>query len=365
MKILNLLSSGDIGGIESLCKDIGIYSNDSNTFAFLFATGAVYDEMKAAGLDTIDLSSFSFPVRMAKLLSLSKQHDIIVSHHGSLGLSFFYVFLLMFNRKSKFVLTHHSCFDPKDYFFYKDPFRKALRKFNLKFSIKKSDRIIYVSNAGLKSFCDVFDVDRKKTAVIYNGIGEKEIVQGATNHPVFDGELRLLYIGRLSDVKGVDLLVEAISVLKAEIPLKAKIVGCGDEMENLVKAAKDKAVDDIISFEGKQLHKEKYYEWANAFIYPSVWQEVFGISMVEAMAFGLPCISNRVGGIPEIMNDENGVFTQSPDASGVVNAIRSLYYKFCAGALPEMSKNARMTAARFPITNTISQMHDLYEDILK
>ena len=46
MKILHLLTSGGIGGIEILCKDISIYSNCDNLFCFLFGDGNIYSQMK-------------------------------------------------------------------------------------------------------------------------------------------------------------------------------------------------------------------------------------------------------------------------------------------------------------------------------
>ena len=284
MKVLNLLSAGGVGGIEVLNKDIGRYSEDDNTFVFLYGTGVIYEQMKLEGMKTVDLSRFSFPLRMAKLYELSQQYDIIVSHHGSLGLSFFYVFLLRFNHRSRFVLTHHSCFDPDDYYPYKDVFRNTLRKWNLIYSIKKSDRIIYVSKAGMQSFFNAFDVDRKKAYVVYNGINDDVLHNGAENFPRFDGELRLLYIGRLSKTKGVHLLMQAVSSLRDEIPVKVTVVGDGDERENLMSYVRENEIGGLVSFEGVQTDKQKYYEWANAFIYPSVWQEVFGISIVEGRA---------------------------------------------------------------------------------
>lgn len=49
MRVLNLLSSGGVGGIEQLCKSIGIYAKYENTFCFLFEEGKVYEEMKEKG----------------------------------------------------------------------------------------------------------------------------------------------------------------------------------------------------------------------------------------------------------------------------------------------------------------------------
>ena len=45
----------------------------------------------------------------------------------------------------------------------------------------------------------------------------------------------------------------------------------------------------------------KYLKTADIFVYPSICEEVFGISLVEAMSYGVPCVANEVGGIPEIL----------------------------------------------------------------
>lgn len=60
MKVLNLLTAGNIGGIECLCRDIGIYSNYENEFCFLFGKGDIYDDMIAKNLVTYDLTQFKW-----------------------------------------------------------------------------------------------------------------------------------------------------------------------------------------------------------------------------------------------------------------------------------------------------------------
>lgn len=56
MKVMNLLSSGNIGGIERLCLDIGQNSIFENGFCFLFEGGVIYEEMQKKGLKTYCLA---------------------------------------------------------------------------------------------------------------------------------------------------------------------------------------------------------------------------------------------------------------------------------------------------------------------
>ena len=52
MKVLNLLTAGNIGGIECLCRDIGLHSNYDNGFCFLFGKGDIYDDIVSKKLVT-------------------------------------------------------------------------------------------------------------------------------------------------------------------------------------------------------------------------------------------------------------------------------------------------------------------------
>lgn len=356
MKVLNLLSSGGIGGIETLCKDIGKYSSDENTFCFIFNTGVMYDEMKAVGCNTVDISKESIVAKLKRLKELSKQYDVIIAHHGSLGMHCFFDYLMTVNHKPKYILVHHSCFE-KNVYYSGSEIRKISRKLILKYAMEHADRIVYVSEAGKKSFIENFKVDESKTRVVYNGISDDLIEIGKTNTPSFNGELRILYIGRLSKVKGVHLLISAVAKLSENYRIKVKIVGDGEELKNLKSQTNTLSLGDVVSFEGATRDKEKYYRWANIFVYPSVWQEVFGISIVEAMAFGLPCVANNVGGIPEIIKDrKNGIISYSADIEGVKEALSIIIEIYQSFGINEMSESSKMTASMFTVKNTVDEL---------
>lgn len=83
MKILHLLTSGGIGGIETLSKDIATYSTYDNSFCFLFGEGIIYDQMKEEGRNVYSLyngSKLSYS-KLHELEIIAKFCDIIVVHH--------------------------------------------------------------------------------------------------------------------------------------------------------------------------------------------------------------------------------------------------------------------------------------------
>lgn len=366
MRVLNLLSTGGIGGIEVLCLDIGKNAEYKNTFCFLFGAGEIYNEMQKNGLSVVDISKKEKGITLKKvmcLVKLSKEYDIIVAHHGSINMHLCFWLLSILNRQAKLVLMAHSCFEKHTYY-YSNPIKTVIRKFVLKKAISCANKIIYVSEAGRQSFLDNFNIDRSKTAVVYNGVSNELLTMGKENIPQFDSELRILYIGRLAKVKGIDLLIKSVAEFQKECSVKVSIVGDGAERKALEQLVADLGLENIVQFEGSRRDKGQFYKWANVFAYPSTCQEIFGISIVEAMAYGLPCIANRVGGIPEIIkNGENGFLTEAIGYKEIANTLRGIYNLYRLGKMSNLIENARKTATQFSIDNTVKELFQEYTNL--
>lgn len=367
MKVLNLLSTGGIGGIEILCKDIAKYSAYENRFCFLFALGEVYDEMVQGGAETVDLSRCGTKISLRKMLNLkvlSKRYDVIVAHHGSFLLQLYFWLLSKMLTDKKYVLTSHSCFDENTYY-YKNPIKTWIRKSVLKKSIKTADKIIYVSKAGRQSFLDNFDIPMKKTAVVYNGISEELIEDGRENSPRFENKLNVLYIGRLIKIKGVDLLITAVAQLKNEFPIELTIVGDGEERPRLEEKTKALSLTECVHFEGSQRNTAHYYRNANVFVYPSICREVFGISIVEAMAYGLPTIANKVGGVPEIIESGvNGYLTNEMSSMGIAVSLKAVFTSYLDGSIKHLINSAKERAGNYPVRKTVDSLQKEYSELL-
>lgn len=368
MKVLNLLSSGDIGGIEVLCRDIARYSDYKNSFCFLFSLGEIYNEMLDDGADVIDLTRNGKKIslrKMIRLRELAEQHDIVVVHHGSFLLQLYFWILAKTTSFPKYVLTSHSCFERKTYY-YNNPIKTWMRRSVLVGAINSADKIVYVSKAGRQSFLDDFEIPIEKTAIVYNGISEKLINDGHDNIPKFEGKLNVLYVGRLVDVKGVDLLIEAVARLKEELPIDLTIVGYGEKRADLEKQVRGLSLTEYVHFEGSQRNVGLYYKSANVFVYPSICKEVFGISIVEAMAYGLPVIANDVGGISEIIDDgKNGYLTNEADPMEIARLLKNIYTIYINGDSINMINNAKYRACSFSINKTIRNLQEIYSELLQ
>ena len=109
---------------------------------------------------------------------------------------------------------------------------------------------------------------------------------------------RLLYTGRLSPEKGLDILVEACALLPRELSWKLRIVGDGPLRADIQQRIVSKNLTDKIEITGWKEGDALLQEYASAdiFVLPSLVPEPFGRSVVEAMHYGIPVIVPDSGG---------------------------------------------------------------------
>jgi glycosyltransferase involved in cell wall biosynthesis/predicted metal-dependent phosphoesterase TrpH len=139
---------------------------------------------------------------------------------------------------------------------------------------------------------------------------------GASN-----GEVRLLYVGRISKEKDLDLLATAYRRLRNEgLPVQLFVVGHGPYSEALAKALPEAFFTGYLR--GTELATA--YASADIFVFPST-TDTFGNVILEAQASGLPVVVSDSGGPKELVADNaNGLITRSHDVEDFTRAIRVL-----------------------------------------
>jgi len=116
----------------------------------------------------------------------------------------------------------------------------------------------------------------------------------------------VLFVGRLINKKGVDILLEAFARVVQNVPSQLLIAGDGPERTKLEEQAARLRVNDRVHFVGFQQPKDlpRFYCAADLFVLPSR-TEPWGVVVMEALASGLPVVvSNLVGCYPDVINDD-------------------------------------------------------------
>ena len=135
----------------------------------------------------------------------------------------------------------------------------------------------------------------------------------------------VLYAGRLSSEKGVDVLVDAVQHLPAGLPVT--IAGDGPEREALEKQAADRGVADRITFLGRvpaaELHERM--RAAAVVVVPSRWYENQPMTVLEAYGCGRPVVASDLGGLPELVEDGvTGALVPHNDPRALADAVTRL-----------------------------------------
>jgi glycosyltransferase involved in cell wall biosynthesis len=131
----------------------------------------------------------------------------------------------------------------------------------------------------------------------------------------------VLYAGRLSHEKGVDLLIRAV----AGTSLEVRVAGTGPEEGRLMALARELGAP--VTFLGHLARPALQEELARALavVVPSTWPENCPLIVLEAMAAGRPLVASRVGGLPELARDgEEGVLVEAGNVEELRAALLAL-----------------------------------------
>jgi glycosyltransferase involved in cell wall biosynthesis len=146
-------------------------------------------------------------------------------------------------------------------------------------------------------------------------------------HPV---PFELISVGRLADVKGYPLLMEAVALLISEgREVRLRLVGDGPDSRQLQERARQLGIAGQVVFEGWKTQEELRQLYAGSDLCVlSSFSEGVPVVLMEAMATGIACVAPRITGIPELIRDgiEGRLVTPSHVAE-LASAIRELMDK--------------------------------------
>jgi len=262
------------------------------------------------------------------LLKRHKEIDVIHTH-GMVGA--FITKILSFLFRKRCVVSTHAIYNLQT---------RSIMACLLKHILGSFDRIFTLSNQS-KDELIAIGLNSKNLEVYTYWVDQDRFRPQNKNEAKklcgWEGKFIVLFVGRLVPYKGVRLVADSATRLNKEIFIA--IIGEGplhDEIEQIAEKCKN------IIFVGRINNKDlvKYYNAADLFVAPSMYEEGFGRVFLEALSCGTPVIGSNMGGIPEVIDPSVGSLID-PTVENLTREIE-LYYNS-----PQKLKNATMNARQY------------------
>jgi glycosyltransferase involved in cell wall biosynthesis len=264
----------------------------------------------------------------------------------------------------------------KDYFYLAKSFVSSvyysiLQEFPI---LRHSSIIIAVSDRVAEVLGRRPLVKRNKIAVVNYGIdleifrsSEKKRNESRSALNLLEEDRVILFLSLISKQKGSDVAIRAFSLVSREAKnIKLIVAGDGEYLHGAKQLAKELGIADKTIFPGFVRNEDTslFYNASDAFIFPTLRLESFGIVIAEAMACGKPVIASRIGSIPSVIEDGiDGILFKPGDYEELAMRIKSLLND--KGYHQRLSKNAyRKAIERFGLDRMIDSTERILESAI-
>ncbi|MCL4190949.1 MAG: glycosyltransferase family 4 protein [Thermoguttaceae bacterium] len=223
-------------------------------------------------------------------------------------------------------------------------------------------RVVTVSDALRREWMR-WGVPGEKTVVLRAAVDEAATGLATTGHPK-DGSLELLYVGRSSYEKGLDLLIDAVAeCVRRELPLRLRVAGSvGPEHTARKQAARERLPVEFLGALDNAAARSLMQN-ADLLVIPSRYDSCPVVAL-EGLCAGALILAARSGGLPEIIDDgQTGILVPSEDSRALADAIAQV------AAKPErfapIREAARQASRRFTWPVRATEILDFYRDICR
>jgi glycosyltransferase involved in cell wall biosynthesis len=359
MRILHIINSLEIGGAEKLLMDLIQASPKycSMDVCVLYPGGLLRTELLSLGVTLHDLN-LSYKYDLWKVFRLSKlirsgNYDIV---HAHLFPSILLVALASYWAKGPhYICTEHGTWSR----------RRQIYGFWVldRWIYSHYEKIIAVSPTVKNSLLSWLKQpqDWYRIAVIPSGIA---LPQSNVSEDIPTHDFDLIFVGRLEHEKGLDILLQALALLKEEgLRVSLLVVGTGSQANFLQKLAHTLEISGQVKFLGYSSEVRHLLRRARIFVLPSR-TEGLPLAVLEAMAERKAIIATFVGGLGDILEtDKDAILIPPEDPQTLAKVIKKIMDN--PQKIPQMGDNAHTKACKyFSRERFVKDVIQLYEKIL-
>lgn len=174
----------------------------------------------------------------------------------------------------------------------------------------------------------------------------------------------ILYVGRIKKYKGINILIDALDLLrKRGRNYRLIIQGTGDYTNSLKQQAKKLGLTSVVDFEGFVSEKQKLYRLRSSTVaaFPSE-KEGWGLTVIEANACGAPVVASDSDGLRDsLRNGETGFLVPHGNIEALANRLEEIIEN--SSLRLKLSKNALNWAKKFSWDATAVKMKSIMEKV--
>jgi glycosyltransferase involved in cell wall biosynthesis len=323
IKVLEVINSLKIGGAELLLRNFVIEAKKNNQYTVdmctLYATNDAknIEEIKKKNVRTwsLDLKNKYTLLSVGKTKKIIERENYDIVHvHLFPASAIVALSSLFLPNHIRYLLTEHSTINR----------RRSIQIFKIIDGLvyNRYAKIICISKQVQNSLIKWLPKIKEKIEIIPNGI---PMNSKSNNSPIIK-KYDALFVGRLIHQKGINFLLEAVSILQKKYKkiIRVAIVGDGPLKKALIKMCEELEIKDSVEFLGFQRDVDQIMRFSRVLVLPSRW-EGFGLVLLEAMKNKLPIIATNVGGIPEIItNGHEGILVPKENPKILANSINGV-----------------------------------------
>jgi glycosyltransferase involved in cell wall biosynthesis len=240
----------------------------------------------------------------------------------------------------------------------------------LRWSIRTADAVTAISSA---TAARVHRVWERPVSVVPFGAAVEPNADEAVRPPFSEeGPIRLLFVGRLVERKGVEYLVRALARVTHVRPATLTVVGAGEWESEIRQAVERAGMTSRVRFVGFVPKGDlgRLYGECDLFVLPAVVDrkgdtEGLGVVLLEALAFGRPVIASDVGGIPDIVRPGETGWLVKPGDPGALAATILEAARDPSEARRRAARGLKWVNERFALPSVAERLTDCYESAIE
>ena len=362
IRVLHVIDHMGLGGGQVSTKGI-VENMDKQQFETFVCALRTKQQTTPIDAKVISLKYGRFDGRtILAIAKLCKKQEIDILH-AQLSKSIITCLLVSFFCKLPIIVHERGAIFRKGIEF-------SIYRFLLRILHHKASVIIANSQATANELTGRVGIKKDKIEIIYNAIDfhlieNTKTAQGQAkkNLGISEEDVVIGFVGRLHEVKGVDLLIKAFAILLQESPHYLLVLaGEGPQRQVLERLTEELGIAERVKFLGMC---KNIYEVVSAYdigIIPSR-QEPFGRIAVEFMRMKVPIVSSGVDGLAELVSDGNtGLVPNENSPEQIASAIESLLNN--KQLREELIGNAYSFSEQFSIDKHVAKLQSIYLKVL-